>query len=97
MCAKEHQERVIVGNALELPYESASFHHVMSIAVIHHLSTFESRKKALMEMIRVTQTGGSLLFSMWAFDENDGKRDEVKKWFLFVKRRWYLLSLLCIN
>lgn len=95
---KEHQSRVIVGNALELPYESASFHHVMSIAVIHHLSTFESRRKALMEMIRVTQTGGSLLFSMWAFDENDKKRDASEKMVPFRKRngdtfyRYYVLT-----
>ena len=47
----------------------------MSIAVIHHLSTIEKRKKAIEELIRVTKDGGKIFILVWALEqEKDSKR-----------------------
>ena len=45
----------------------------ISIAVIHHFSTPERRRKAIEEMLRITKPGGSLLIFVWAFEQT-GKR-----------------------
>lgn len=63
------------GDILSLPYDDNSFDHTMSIAVIHHLSTIEKRKKAIEELIRVTKDGGKIFILVWALEqEKDSKR-----------------------
>ena len=51
----------IVGNCINLPFESNTFNYIMSIAVIHHLSTEERRLKALNELTRVLKKNGKAL------------------------------------
>lgn len=45
----------------------------LSIAVIHHLSTFERRLAAVTEMARVIRTGGRLMIYVWAYEQPNGK------------------------
>jgi ubiquinone/menaquinone biosynthesis C-methylase UbiE len=60
---------VCKANALDLPFEDNCFDVVISIAVIHHLSTPERRKKAVQEMFRVLKPGGRILLEVWSIKQ----------------------------
>ena len=51
-----------------LPFTSSSFDVVLSIAVIHHLSTPERRRSAMEEMKRVLKPDGICLIYLWHKD-----------------------------
>ncbi|TPX63937.1 hypothetical protein SpCBS45565_g06262 [Spizellomyces sp. 'palustris'] len=63
----------MVCDNMTLPYREACFDFVISIAVIHHMSSPERRLEALKELLRITRTGGRILVFVWAF-EQEGKR-----------------------
>ena len=66
---------VVCGDILDIPYKTDSFDYTICIAVIHHLSTVEKRKKAIEELERVTKKGGKILVLVWAFEqEKDSRR-----------------------
>jgi len=44
---------------------------IISIAVLHHLSSLIERINALKEMIRVCKVGGSILFTVWKLESNE--------------------------
>ncbi|KAM0675648.1 hypothetical protein GVAV_001016 [Gurleya vavrai] len=48
-----------------LPFKNETFDALLSVAVIHHLSTPEKRKKALKEMHRVLKNNGRVLIYVW--------------------------------
>ncbi len=79
----------IVGNCIDLPFESESFDYAMSIAVIHHLSTESRRLQALQEINRILKTGGEALIYVWAYEqprfENETTQDVNVKWMLQKK------------
>ena len=62
---------VVLADACCLPYEDNHFDAVISVAVLHHLSTVERREQAIREMIRVCKPGGKLLIEVWALEGND--------------------------
>jgi ubiquinone/menaquinone biosynthesis C-methylase UbiE len=54
-----------IANGLALPYPTASMDIVMSIAVFHHLTTIQDRRKFLQELARVyTGRGGGMITVM---------------------------------
>ncbi|XP_044254523.1 alkylated DNA repair protein alkB homolog 8 [Tribolium madens] len=72
---------VFTGNCLNLPLKDSSADAVISIAVIHHLSTPERRLKALKEIARVLRVGGEALIYVWAKQQikNDEKSTYMKQ------------------
>jgi tRNA (uracil-5-)-methyltransferase TRM9 len=54
---------------LSLPYRSASFDFVLSIAVIHHLNSEDRRLQALSEMTRIARPGARILVFVWALEQ----------------------------
>jgi len=58
-----------------------SFDYTLSVAVIHHFSTVDRRRKAIEELVRITKPGGFIFIEVWAknqpktskrkFEEND--------------------------
>ena len=58
-----------VADALSVPYRSGAFDAVLSIAVLHHLSTRSRRIRALSELIRLLRPGGQGLVYAWAFEQ----------------------------
>ena len=65
---------VICGDILNIPYKNDSFDYTICIAVLHHLSTIEKRKKAIEELERVTKKGGKILVLVWAFEQEEDSR-----------------------
>ena len=47
-------------------FESNSFDHVISVAVIHHLNTVERRVQMIQEIYRILKINGTGLISAWA-------------------------------
>lgn len=70
---KYKKMNVIHGNITNLPYDDNTFDFVFCVAVIHHLSTLELRKKAVEELIRITKKGGKILIQVWAQHQKYGK------------------------
>ncbi|KAM9733031.1 putative tRNA methyltransferase 9B isoform 1-T5 [Menidia menidia] len=68
-------------DGLALPYRDGCFDAVLSIAVIHHLSTKERRVRAIREMARTLRAGGLLMIYVWAMEQ---KRRKFEKQDVFI-------------
>lgn len=77
ICSERGNE-VLVADTLRLPYRTGSFDAAISIAVLHHLSTEERRRKAVEELARVVAIGGSILITVWAVEQED--KTLLSKW-----------------
>ncbi|KAI5078156.1 hypothetical protein GOP47_0007980 [Adiantum capillus-veneris] len=77
ICSERGNE-VLVADTLCLPYRNESFDAAISIAVLHHLSTEERRKKAIEELARVIVRGGKILITVWAVEQED--KTLLSKW-----------------
>jgi ubiquinone/menaquinone biosynthesis C-methylase UbiE len=60
---------VVKANILCLPYHDLYFQNIICIAVLHHLSTDEHRKNAIIELLRVTKIGGKIFMSVASVEE----------------------------
>ncbi|KPP62465.1 putative methyltransferase KIAA1456 [Scleropages formosus] len=72
---------VQVCDGLRLPYRQGCFDAILSIAVIHHLSTKERRIRAIKEMARTLRVGGRLMIYVWAMEQ---KRRKFEKQDVFI-------------
>jgi len=59
----------LICDNINIPFRSHFFDTVISIAVIHHLSTEERRLKAIKELFRILRVGGKLLITVWALEQ----------------------------
>lgn len=79
----------ILSNCLNIPLLDNSIDYIMSIAVIHHLSTSNRRLASLMEIYRVLKIGGTALIYAWAKEQpkfkNEISQDVFVKWNLQKK------------
>ena len=80
--ARGHGHEVAQADALTLPYRSNMFDAVISIAVIHHLSTEARRLAALQELVRITAPQGKVLVYVWAVEQakDRGGSDVLIDW-----------------
>lgn len=67
---KDRKLNVIESNILNLPFERNTFDFIISIAVIHHLTSESDRIKAINEMLRVLKPDGQILISVWAYESD---------------------------
>lgn len=74
ICRKRSFE-VLQCDCLYLPYRNNSVDAVISIAVIHHLSTRERRRRAISEMVRVLRPTGKCLIYVWAKEQRKDSTD----------------------
>ncbi|KAL4197588.1 hypothetical protein AMTRI_Chr04g251900 [Amborella trichopoda] len=77
ICAERGHE-VMVADAVNLPYRSGFFDAAISIAVLHHLSTEERRKRAISELLKSVHKGGQVLITVWAVEQED--KSLLNKW-----------------
>jgi SAM-dependent methyltransferase len=61
---------IVQSTVQTLPYVSNIFDNAISIAVIHHLNTFELRKQAITDIVRCVKPGGTILITNWAYENN---------------------------
>jgi tRNA (uracil-5-)-methyltransferase TRM9 len=64
----QNNKNVIWGNILNISFPENEFDNTICIAVIHHLSTPERRKKSIEELIRITKPTGKILIQVWGFN-----------------------------
>uniref|UniRef100_A0ACD5ZJU1 Uncharacterized protein n=1 Tax=Avena sativa TaxID=4498 RepID=A0ACD5ZJU1_AVESA len=77
ICAGKGHE-VFVADAVNMPYRENVGDAAISIAVLHHLSTEDRRRKAIEELIRVVKRGGLVLITVWAVEQED--KSLLNKW-----------------
>ena len=58
-----------IADGLHLPYKTKRFQYAISIAVLHHISDYESRLKFITNIINILEPGGKLLFTVWALEQ----------------------------
>ncbi|KAK0084307.1 hypothetical protein PV325_007302, partial [Microctonus aethiopoides] len=68
ICKKKSFE-ILLSDCLQLPFKTNSVDAIISIAVIHHLSTSERRQNAFLELLRVLRPGGRCLVYVWAKEQ----------------------------
>ena len=99
----EKNLQVISGDILNIPFKDNMFDFTICIAVIHHLSTNEKRKKAISELLRVTKPNGKILILVWALEQEPDSRRKFteqdnmvdwkdKKGNLLGKRYYYVFK-----
>jgi tRNA (uracil-5-)-methyltransferase TRM9 len=65
---KHPETEVIVANGMDLPYDTKFFDAVYSVAVLHHISTIEGRRKFIQEMVRVWNGSQRSFLSVWSVE-----------------------------
>lgn len=65
---------VLVADGLDLPYRASSVDFVISIAVVHHLSTRERRRAAVASLLRCARPGAPVLVYVWALEQAGSRR-----------------------
>lgn len=60
-----------VADCLHTPLRGGIFDAVLSIAVLHHLSTWPRRVRALAEGARLLRPGGELLVYCWSYEQDE--------------------------
>ncbi|KAA6429599.1 MAG: tRNA methyltransferase 9 [Trebouxia sp. A1-2] len=69
---------VAVADGMQLPYASHRFDAVLSIAVLHHITTPARRIHMLKELLRILRPAGKALVTVWATHQEDMKK--LAKW-----------------
>ena len=77
----EMKDKVLVGNAKEIPFEDNSFDYVISINTIHNLD-LENCAKSLREIERVSKKGSFITVDAY---NNDEEKQRMFKWNLTAK------------
>jgi tRNA (uracil-5-)-methyltransferase TRM9 len=69
----------ILADGLSLPYRRDLFDYAISVAVVHHVRTFDKRIQFIQNIIDSLKPGGKLLFTVWAVEQKiKSKWVEVK-------------------
>lgn len=65
----------MAADTLKVPIRNYSCDAVLSIAVLHHLSTLELRLKALLEIKRILRINGRALVYVWCREQQIKHRE----------------------
>ena len=65
---------IAVADCMNIPLRTNSCDSAICIAVLHHLSTFERRKRCLQELVRIVRPGGLINIQAWAIDQDATSR-----------------------
>jgi SAM-dependent methyltransferase len=78
ICNKQNLN-VIYGDVLNIPFKDNEFDHTMCVAVLHHLSNIDKRKKAIQELLRITKKGGKIFILVWSLKQDINSRRKFVK------------------
>jgi ubiquinone/menaquinone biosynthesis C-methylase UbiE len=62
-------------NQKDLKYQNNTFHAILSVAVLHHLSESADREKSIDEIIRVLKPDGLCYIQVWKNKENPSESE----------------------
>jgi alkylated DNA repair dioxygenase AlkB/SAM-dependent methyltransferase len=65
---------VLVADCMNVPLRTSSCDAAICVAVLHHLSNLERRKRCIQELVRVVKPGGLVNVQAWALEQEDGSR-----------------------
>lgn len=72
---RSHDDEVCLMDGLFMTYRQECFDCVISIAVIHHLSSNALRRRFIINMLNVLKKGGRGLIVAWAMEKDTSGRD----------------------
>ncbi|CAF1506112.1 unnamed protein product [Adineta ricciae] len=80
ICRERHHQ-VFLSDCMAISVPENTFDGVISIAVIHHMSTENRRLKALKEIVRIMKVNGQALVTVWAKEQeiNEKKSTYIRK------------------
>ena len=84
MVSKKTKDYIGV-NVKMLPFKNAIYDCVLSVAVLHHIYSYEDRVRCIQEMIRVTRPGGKIFISVWSKNKTHDYGDTFIDWTLQKK------------
>jgi len=65
ICRSKGFKNVFQADLRNIPAENDSYDNTITVAVVHHIATFEGRVKACQELVRVTKPGGKIFIQVW--------------------------------
>lgn len=65
---------VVAGDALAVPIKSEWVDYVISVALLHHISTIKRRKQCAAEILRIVKPGGTIFVCAWALEQDKNSR-----------------------
>jgi ubiquinone/menaquinone biosynthesis C-methylase UbiE len=68
----------------KLCFKNNSFDNIISIAVIHHLPTYQLRSNLLKELSRITRKNGKIYITLWS-------EESIKKEWTYLQNNDYLV------
>ena len=68
ICNNKGCDNLVNTNILYIPYKNTTFNYCISIAVIHHIDTFDKRVDAVKELLRVCKKGGQIYLQVWSIE-----------------------------
>ena len=80
----------VLASGVSLPFRDQAFDSVISIAVVHHLSSESLRKNFVNELVRICRIGGEILFTVWMDDQ-----PKKSKWSALETPGDYLIPWTC--
>jgi SAM-dependent methyltransferase len=75
---------VAVADCLQIPIRSDSCDAAICVAVLHHLSTYERRKRCIEELVRIVRHGGVVNVQAWSLDQEEGSKRRFASSDVFV-------------
>ena len=76
LICKKRNKNVLHANCLHIPFRCNTFDYVISISVIHHLSSVDRQIQALNEIIRVLKHDGYAMVNFWSVEnQSHSKRN----------------------
>jgi ubiquinone/menaquinone biosynthesis C-methylase UbiE len=77
MCKDKHKN-VLHASCLQLPFACNIFDYVISISVIHHLSSIDRQVESINEIVRVLKPGGYGLINVWSLENQSHSKRSFK-------------------
>uniref|UniRef100_A0A0K0G011 Putative methyltransferase KIAA1456 (inferred by orthology to a human protein) n=1 Tax=Strongyloides venezuelensis TaxID=75913 RepID=A0A0K0G011_STRVS len=74
---KRNNVDVLVADTLNIPIKKKSIDAALCVSVIHHFTTFERRKEALMSISKCLKPNSLLFINAWAYEQPNGKFPSV--------------------
>lgn len=75
---------VVVGDCMSIPLRTDSCDAAICIAVLHHVSTFQRRRRCIEELARTVKPGGLINVQAWSLEQEEGSRHKFAANDVFV-------------